>query len=116
MIRTILIVFVTFMALAFGIMWILSGGFARTANQTTDLTGFFGFGFGKKTDDTSTFKLPWQPSALTGPNLEKQVREWNESRPAEEQIADIQEEVGIVEFEINALENPTERPNAIPMY
>lgn len=112
MIRTILIVFAIFMALAFAAMWFLSGGISRVSDRTSSFTNYFESG---ELPRASLLKLPWQISAPQGPNVEEQVRQWNESPPVEDQLADMEDEVKNLEEETRRL-NPNAPPDAVQVY
>ncbi|OGG44990.1 hypothetical protein A2673_02765 [Candidatus Kaiserbacteria bacterium RIFCSPHIGHO2_01_FULL_50_13] len=104
MLRTILIVFVIFMALAFVTMWILSGSFGRITDRASGFTNFFGLPLGESAGSIPIFELPWRVSVPQGPPVEEQIAEWERSRPIEEQITNIEEEYRAIEQEVRSLE------------
>lgn len=102
MIRTILIIFIVFMAFALIAAWILSGSFGRIAYSSSGFSNFFGLPLGNGTNTLPTFELPWQISVPQGPNIEQPTEELAGLRSVEEQVNKIEEEVRTFEQELNA--------------
>lgn len=100
MIRTILIMFVVFMALALITAWVLSGSSGRIADSASGFSNFFGLPFGDGTSTLRTFELPWQIKMPQGPDIE-QTWGSEELRPVEDQVIQIKEEIRELEQELN---------------
>lgn len=104
MIKQILIVLVIFIVLAFIAMWILSGGFSRIGERASGFTNFFGL---QKSDTNwSAPPLPWQVQTTQGADVAEQIEKWEESRPVEDRLLDLESEFRSIEQDISSLQNP----------
>src|SRR3989338_8912481 len=104
MIKQILIVLAIFIALAFVVMWILSGGVSRIGERASGFSNCFGLRPGSS--DWSAPPLPWQVPVTQGTDIQTQIEKWEESRPIEDRIADLEDEFRSVEQDLSSLQNP----------